>query len=1053
MFFKEGKIERYLKDLAANLNQQEISIEKFTKYSARIEDKSLPEFSKLRGETFKVGESWGGREQCSWFVTELKLPQDLDLDQNNIYLEIIPGSSHPGGLAGAESLLYLNGQPLQGLDRNHSLVKLRDKDLKGESLKIAVKAFSGLEAEKRWFKKAALIFRDSTLEDFYQLAKTLKESIALMDEGDNLRQKLLNRLNQAFNLIDFRKPGSAEFLATAAEASQYLKNSLKELKAETELPKITAVGHSHLDVAWLWRLLHTREKTARTFSTVLKLMEEYPDYTFVQSSPQLYKFIKEDYPEIYARIKEKIKEGSWEVTGGMWVEADCNLTSGESLVRQFLHGKRFIKEEFDQDWNILWLPDVFGYSWALPQIIKKSGMKYFMTTKISWSQFNRPEYDTFKWRGIDGTEVLTHFITTPEVNNDEPFYTYNGLLNPESVRGSWDNYQQKEINDQLLIAYGWGDGGGGPTREMIESGKKMQQIPGLPEVEFGGAEEYFEKLAARMEEKPELPVWDGELYLEYHRGTYTSQAEIKKNNRRAEIMLHDTELFRSFAEQTADLSYPAQKLQSNWEILLKNQFHDILPGSSIKEVYQDSAREFRELFAKLRGELQGGLEKIAAQIEGEQKKLVVFNSLPWQRSGYIEFEGRQIMIDDIPASGYKAYNLSQSDEGLKLEAEVAAQKEADFKESQIKYLLSKSQGQQTVGAGSRNLLKVEAEKNQLENRYYRIKLNQQGQIISLYDRQFQRELIPAGKKANLLQAFEDRPMRFNAWDIDIYYQEKEYSIDKLEELEIEKMSDRIVARLKWKFLDSTISQQLVIYANQRRLDFKTDVDWQEEQILLKTAFPVDLRSTKATYEIQFGNVERNTHWNTSWDYAKFETVGHKWADLSERNYGVSLLNDCKYGYDIKDQTMRLTLIKSGVYPDPAADQGEHSFTYSLYPHAGDWFEAETVKEAYELNYPLKTVITQNERGKEPQQKSFIDVEAESTILETVKKAEASEELVFRFYEYGKQRDKVKVSLGQKLKKVTECNLMEEDTAELKAEVDSFEFKIKPYEIKTFKVKL
>lgn len=1053
MFFKEGKTERYLKDLKSNLNQREVLIEKFTKYSASLAEKSLPDFSQLRGEDFKVGESWGGRDKSAWFKTELKIPADWDLDQGNVYLEIIPGSSHPGGLSGAESLLYLNGEVLQGLDRNHSLVKLGEKELENESLKIAVKAFSGLKTEKTKFKKAALIYRDRALEEFYKLARTLKESIAVLDEGDNLRQKLLNRLNHAFNLIDFRRAGSAEFLQTAAEAGQYLKDSLTELKAENELPKIKAVGHSHIDVAWLWRLLHTREKTARTFSTVLKLMEEYPDYTFVQSSPQLYKFIKEDYPEIYARIKEKIKEGSWEVTGGMWVEADCNLTSGESLVRQFLHGRRFIKEEFDQDWNILWLPDVFGYSWALPQIIKKSGMKYFMTTKISWSQFNRPEYDTFKWRGIDGTEVLTHFITTPEVNNDEPFYTYNGLLDPESVQGSWDNYQQKEINDQLLIAYGWGDGGGGPTRKMIESGRKMQQIPGMPKVEFGRAEDYFKELAARVEANPDLPIWDGELYLEYHRGTYTSQAEIKKNNRRAEIMLHDTELFRSFAEQSAGLSYPAEKLQQNWETLLKNQFHDILPGSSIKEVYQDSAREFKELFTELKGELKSGLEKIAARIEGEQKKLVVFNSLPWQRSGYIEFEGRQIMIDDIPASGYKAYNISESDEGLKLEAEVAAQKEADFKESQIKYLLSKSQGQQTLGAGSKNLLKAEAEKNQLENRYYRIKLNQQGQITSLYDRQFQRELIPEGKKANLLQAFEDRPMRFNAWDIDIYYQEKEYPVDQLEQLEIEKLADRIAVKLKWKFLDSTISQQMIIYANQRRIDFKTDVDWQEEQILLKVAFPVDLRSTKATYEIQFGNVERNTHWNTSWDYAKFETVGHKWADLSERNYGVSLLNDCKYGYDIKDQTMRLSLIKSGIYPDPAADQGEHSFTYSLYPHAGDWFEAETVKEAYELNYPLKTVITQNNTGQQPQQKSFIDVEAESTILETVKKAEAADELILRFYEYGKQRDKVRVSLGQELKKVSECNLMEEDTAELAAGVDDFEFNIKPFEIKTFKVKL
>ncbi|MFW5897956.1 MAG: alpha-mannosidase [Halanaerobium sp.] len=1051
MVFKEGKIERYLKDLKSNLNQKEILIKNLTKYSASLEDKSIPDFSQLKGQDFRIGESWGGRNKCCWFKTELKMASDWSLKKGNIYLEIIPGISHPGGLSGVESLLYLNGKVLQGLDHNHSLVKLGEKELKNGNLEIVVKAFSGLEAGKHQFKKASLIYRDQNVEEFYRLAETVKLSIETMTEGKNLREKLLNILNQAFNRLDFRKPGSAQFLQTAGEALQYLKSSLTELKSETNLPQITAVGHSHIDVAWLWRLLHTREKTARTFSTVLKLMDEYPDYTFIQSSPQLYKFLKEDYPEIYTEIKEKIKEGKWEVTGGMWVEADCNLTSGESLVRQFMHGRRFVKKEFDIDWNILWLPDVFGYSWALPQIIKKSGMQYFMTTKISWSQFNRPEYDTFKWRGIDGTEVLTHFITTPEVNNDEDFYTYNGLLNPESVKGSWDNYQQKEINDELLLAYGWGDGGGGPTRKMIETGKKMQEIPGLPEIKFGGAEDYFERLSERVSNNHQLPVWDGELYLEYHRGTYTSQAEIKKNNRRAEIMLHDTELFSSFAAAETDLEYPDKTLANNWEILLKNQFHDILPGSSIKEVYQDSAAEFKELFNTVESELKNALEKIAAQIKGPEKKLVVFNSLPWKRSGYIEFEGREIMIEDLPASGYKAYNIVESSEGLKLEAELAAQKEADFRESQINYLIAKSKAAEAGAASRRNLLKLESGKNMIENRYYNIKLNDAGQIISIYDRQFKREIIPEGRTANLLQAFEDRPMRFNAWDIDIYYQEKEYRVDQLQEMKIKKFTDKIVVNLEWKFLDSTISQQMIVYANQRRIDFKTNVDWQEEQILLKVAFPVDLRSTKATYEIQFGNVERNTHWNTSWDYAKFENVGHKWADFSERGYGVSLLNDSKYGYDIKDQTMRLSLIKSGVYPDPTADQGQHSFCYSLYPHGGDWLEAETAKEAYELNYPLQTVISEGDSGEQPQQKSFVEIEARSTILETVKKAENSEDLILRFYEYGNSREKVKVKLDFELEKVIEVNLVEEDLKEIKNEFDYFEFEIKPYEIKTFKV--
>jgi len=1032
MFMKEGKIERYLKDLKENLSQKSVEIEEFKVYPAKLENKKLPEFTKMTSQKLKVGERWGGENVCQWFNTRVKVPKEWDLEKGKIYLKIIPGAGHFGNLSGSESLLYLNGKPLQGLDRSHSLVCLTKKELSFSSeLEISIKAFSGLEDKKHIFKGAALIYRNKNLEDFYQRVKITFESIKTMEKGEDLREKLLRVLDKSINILDFRKVNSEKFLQSAEKANSYLKEALKELKSEDNLPEITAVGHSHIDVAWLWQLLHTREKCSRTFSTVLKLMDEYPEYTYVQTMPQLYKFIKEDYPEIYAKIKEKIKEGKWEVTGGMWVEADCNVTSGESLVRQFIHGKKFIKEEFDVDWNILWLPDVFGYSWALPQIIKKSGMEYFMTTKISWSQFNRPEYDTFTWRGIDGTEVLTHFITTPEIHNDSPFYTYNGILNPESTKGIWDNYQQKDINDDLLLAYGWGDGGGGPTRKMIESGKKMQEVPGMPEVSFGKSEDYFKDLADNMEKEKELPVWDGELYLEYHRGTYTSQAEVKKNNRKAEIMLHDVELFNNFSSINNKLEYPADEINKNWEIVLKNQFHDILPGSSIKEVYEDSNAEFKELFNETETLLNSSLKEIAYQIEGNGEKVVVYNSLPWSRDAYLDLNNKEYEIKSIPGNGYYSFEIDEKT----LEPVIKNDKK-------IKKSLEKE-----------SVKELKVESNLIENKFYKIEINDKGQIVSLYDKEYDREVITETGTANLLQAFEDRPMRFNAWDIDVYYQDKEYIIDDLKEMKINKENDKVRINLEWRFLDSVIKQDMIVYADKRRIDFKTEVDWSEEQILLKTAFPIDVRTTKANYEIQFGNVERNTHWNTSWDYAKFEVVGHKWADLSEGDYGVSLLNDCKYGYDIKDQTMRLTLIKSGIYPDPEADQGHHSFTYSLYPHGGSWFEAETVKEAYELNYPVQNVKVEGKNGVEPTEKSFIEVEEQSTILETVKKAEYSDEVILRFYEYGNRRDKVKVKLDNEIKSVHECNLVEENIEKIENDDSEFEFKIKPYEIKTFKVKL
>lgn len=1030
MFLKEDKITRYLKDLKANLNLREKSIPQFTVYPAELTKKTIPNFEDLSGQVFKIASSWGGKNICRWFRTEITIPVQWK-DQGNIYLEIIPGAGHSGNLAGAESLLYLNRQPVQGLDRNHFLLKLSSQDLSQNKLEILIKAFSGLETVQHNFKIAKIICRSKAGEEFYQLANTTLAALKTMNSNNQLKAKVLNTLNHSINLIDFRQPGSTAFFASLVKALEYLRGSLKELKAaeSKSLPTITAVGHSHIDVAWLWRLLHTREKCARTFSTVLRLMDEYPDYTYLQSTPQLYQFIKEDYPEIYAKIKEKIAAGRWEVTGGMWVEADCNLSSGESLVRQFLQGYNFIKKEFGVDWNILWLPDVFGYSWALPQLIKKSGLKYFMTTKISWSQFNRPEYDTFSWRGIDGTEVLTHFITTPELEQESPYYTYNGILNPESVAGIWSNYRQQDINNNLLLAFGWGDGGGGPTRKMIESGLKMQEVPGLPTIKFGQAESYFKKLADQLADKSDLPVWDGELYLEYHRGTYTSQAEIKKNNRKAEIALHDAELFNSFAFIADYCPYQQEIINKSWQTVLKNQFHDILPGSSIKEVYQDSRAEFAAVFANTDQVLKNSLREIAARIAGPAKKLVVFNSLNWVRNAYLTVGDQEYLIKDIPANGYLAFKMTAGE---------------------IKDPANYPELEPVKTRSANRFLKIAG--NSFENKFYRLTVNQLGQLSSIYDKEFERELIPAGQVANHLQAFEDRPLQYNAWDIDIYYQEKEYTIDKLEKMEAAIRGDKIIIDFSWKFLDSTINQQLLLYADQRRIDFKTEIDWQQEQILLKTAFPVDLRATSADYEIQFGNVSRPTHWNTSWDYAKFETVGHKWADLSERDYGVSLLNDCKYGYDIKDQVLRLTLLKSGVYPDPTADQGQHNFVYSLYPHPGDWFIGKTVQAAYQLNYPIKKVVTTAAAGQAERKKSLLELETESTIMETVKKAENSSDIILRFYEYGNRRDQVKVKFDFEFKEIRLCNLIETEQGEvLKQNSKNFTFIIKPYEILTYQV--
>lgn len=1004
-------------------------------------------------QTFKIPGLWGGWDHTSWFRTVTELPEIKSNESLILHLDL--GKGDPCNLGGAESLLYINGKPRQGIDKCHSTYRFEKELLNHQTVEIGIKGFNGLQKEKNIFSTASLKIINNTVNELYLNLKVSFEALLTFDHNEVVYTQLCNLLNEVINLIDFRVPDSVAFLKTVDKATKFLKSELSKLKAK--FPNdftIYASGHSHIDVAWLWQLKHTREKCARTFSTVLKLMEEYPDYRFLQSTPQLYEFIKEDYPDIYIKIKERIKEGRWEATGGMWVEADCNVPSGESLVRQFLYGIKFFREEFDISCKTLWLPDVFGYSWALPQIIKQCGMSYFMTTKISWNQFNRPEYDTFKWRGIDGTEVLTHFITAPESLNNNHYYTYHADLNPECVMGTWENYRQKDVNKNLLVAYGWGDGGGGPTYEMLENANRMKSIPGLPEIRMANGEAFFEELDKVTRDK-KLPVVDGELYLEYHRGTYTSQGKTKKNNRKTEILLHDLEYFASLCKLSdTDYVYPKKEIDAFWKTLLKNQFHDILPGSSIKEVYQDSEAEFDALRKMALPLIEEAKKTLIGKMDIKGETLIIFNTLPWARDGEIfcdasELKGKNvensdtvtvvnyedgsclIKVRDIPGFGIRQLNLVEHSSNIPV------------------------------------MNQVSVSKTHLENHLLRVELNESGHICSIYDKIYQREYLEKDTQANVLKIFEDRPLKYDAWDIDIYYSEKEYSSDIMDSVEVvEQNRIRGVLKIRKRLFEGTtyqssIEQDIILHSDSRRIDFKTTVDWHAHQILLKTEFPVNVRSTKATYDIQFGNVERPTHWNTRWDYAKFEMLGHKWADLSERDYGVALLNDCKYGYDIKDNKMRLTLIKSGIMPDKTADQGRHEFTYSLLPHDGDWFNGNVHREACELNYDINHSFP-----KPSETESGIQLNSEfhpftfnslrkSSMIDTLKVSEDGKGYILRIFEYGNCTDDIKITCDRKIKEAYLCNLLEEkidsETLEVDQKTHCLKTSVKPFEIKTIKI--
>ena len=536
------KIRKYLdEDIIPSRYRKVVDIENWkyfeTSMDERVDDAYAVDYDDSGWADFRLWDTWGGYDKVAWFRTSVQVPEDFAGGQTALRLLVGP---RDGGDSTAEVLLYVNGHPVQGLDIWHEEALL-EESLKPGTLHLALKAWSGVLEPPRFrtFKAAQLVKLDMRVDKFCFVIDTVLRCIKLLDDQDLRRIRLTRLLNETFRKVNFLNYKEESYYQSIYESLEFITEELEKLARTEEIkPTVCGVGHSHIDMAWLWRLNATREKASRTFSTVLNLMKQYPEYKFMHSSPQLYKFLKEDYPEIFEQVKEKIRGGQWEITGGMWVEPDTNVPSGESLVRQFLYGKRYIREEFGRETKLVWLPDVFGYSAALPQIMKKSGMKYFMTTKISWNQYNHFPYDTFWWKGIDGSEIFTHFITTPE--DGSWYYTYNGHMDPEEVTGVWKYYKDKDKNEELLIAYGWGDGGGGPTREMLEQSRVMKNIPGIPRVKTSGAEEYFENIYTHTDHQA-LNTWDGELYFEMHRGTYTSQAANKRYNRKTEVLLHDLE--------------------------------------------------------------------------------------------------------------------------------------------------------------------------------------------------------------------------------------------------------------------------------------------------------------------------------------------------------------------------------------------------------------------------------------------------------------------------------------------------------------------------------
>ncbi|MBP9989494.1 MAG: alpha-mannosidase, partial [Ruminococcus sp.] len=797
-------------------------------------------------------------------------------------------------------------------------------------------------AEKYWFDLNAAYGVYETTDDEY------------------VKSRLFIAADDSLHELDFDM-GKDKFLATVPKAAEVLEARLSEIKYDTPGEVIMA-GHSHIDVAWLWTVKEVIRKTARTFSNNLSLMDVYPEFKFSQSQAVLYDFMKKYYPDIFEKIKEKVKAGQWEIIGNTWVEADTNIASGESLIRQLLYGREFFMKEFGVCSEVYSLPDCFGFTWALPQIINRSGMKYFYTSKLFYNDTNEFPVSTFRWKAHSGDEILAYLLKRP----------YQSDCEPEYIRMVRKGNSQNDIVDASLGMFGYGDGGGGCTYNMVERCKSLSNTPGIPAISNDTITSFFKKIEDKFDE---LPVWDGEMYYENHRGTFTSQAFIKKNNRRGEFRLRNAELYSVLTGIDKK-----DKLEEIWKILLINQFHDILPGTSIHEAMENTRQEYVEMH-KLLDEVDEELvSAFNANINPQDDSVVVRNVLSWNVSSLVKVEvdddvkgvtdcnGKAIecnfdgnimtfYAENVPALGYKVFKLSK--------------KSVEFD-------------------------KVIATANTLENKYLKVTIDENGLLDEVYDKLADRQILTG--KGNLLTISFDKPIHESAWNLEFDYQKKFWELTEADSIEvIEASAVRGVIRVVRHFNESTITQDYILELNKQTLDFETNVDWHEREKVLKAAFPVNIRNRMASCEIAHGAAEYPTHYNTSFDKTKFEFCAHKWADLSEGGYGVSILNDCKYGYNIYQNVMKITLMRGPVCPDPLGDIGINTFRYSLYPHSGTWREADTVKLGFIENNPLCASIINGSGGNDVE-KSFGFISVDNVILDAVKPAQDGNGIIVRMYE-------------------------------------------------------
>jgi len=969
------------------------------------------------------GSRWGGKWEYGWFKGRYVVPEAA-AGRRVVFCF--------GG--GGEALIFVNGRAAGSSKRLRRPVTLTSQAKAGQEFDILVEAYAGHGPTRHgvgpvaWGQQSIpespetqQEVQPSTAgvwaEDAYQLWLDVRTLLELRDsaEADSLRVAEIDEALRDFTVIvDLELP--AEEVAATIRAGRERLRPLLECVNGSTAPTMFAFGHGHLDVAWLWPLAETERKAARTLANQLALAAEYPQYRFLHSQAHLLATVKRLYPALYQRVKAAVAKGNIIPEGGMWVEADTNITGGESLIRQFLHGKRFFRDEFGVDCELLWLPDVFGYSGALPQIMAGCGVRYFSTQKIFWTYKGGQTfpYNTFTWEGIDGTGVLAH------MHND-----YNSQTSPAHVIQRWRERVQKDGLSTRLMPFGWGDGGGGPDRDHVEFALRQKDLEGSPRVRLSGPVEYFKDLQRRG---PGDLRYVGELYLQCHRGTYTSQARTKRGNRKCELALREAEMWSVGA--AGALKFPAAEMEDAWKKLLVNQFHDILPGSSITRVYEEAQADHADVLAAAERVIRSATSRLT---DGTAEAMTVFNSLSWPRTALLElpegFAGardangdalcvqgvgsRRIIEVNVPACGWTTIRLSPGE----------------------------TAGPPPAGAD------VLAADRSLENELLRLRFDEFGRIVSIFDKVASREL--AAGPCNELRMFKDVPGGFDAWDLDRTY--ACCPVELAEKARFEVLSAGTLTaglRISRKLNNSEMTQTVTMRRGTRRVDFQTAIDWQERHKVLKVAFNVDYHANEAVHEIQFGHIRRPNHYSEPLDFHRYEVCNHKWSALVEANRGFAVLNDCKYGLNVLGGSINLTLLRSTLAPDPQADRGLQEFTYSFYCWDGPLFDSGVVRQAYELNCPVRAVA--GSAG----EKSLLSVDVPNVIVETVKPAEdGGGDVIVRLYECMRTATRCTLSTALAVKSAALTDMMEENPVDVPVNGGKVAMTFRPFEIKTLRLKI